>query len=77
VRAWTPEGVNGSHFVPQYRVYWTAKGMKKGGSVAGVEFLEPTKSLTQLYVDKTQYILRPPLQVTNLVSLLDTNNLVK
>jgi hypothetical protein len=77
VRAWTPEGVNGKHFVPQYSIYWVIKGTKDSGSVAEVEFLEPTKSLIQLYVENSQYILRQPLQVTNLASLLNTNNAVK
>lgn len=77
VRPWTPEGVNGRRFVPLYRVYWITKGTKNSGSVAGVELLFPTKSLQQLYVKKSQYILRNPLQVTNLFSLLKTNDIIK
>jgi hypothetical protein len=77
VRAWTPEGANGKVFVPQYNVYWVAKGMNKAGSVAGVELLMPTKSLQQLYVKKSQYILRAPLQVTNFIFLLKTNNVTE
>lgn len=77
VRAWTPEGANGKHFVPLYRVYWVAKGMKNKGSVAGVELLLPTKSLQQLYVKKSAYILRNSLQVTNLIHLLETNDMTE
>ena len=73
VRAWTPEGINGKHFIPQYRVYWVAKGVNNGGSVAGVELLLPTKSLQQLYVKKSQYILRAPLK-PSLDTLTQTND---
>jgi len=63
VEALTPEGKNGAHFVPLYRVYWTEKGGKSFAPVASVEFLEPTKTLRQLRVNKSEYILRNPLQV--------------
>ncbi len=73
IRAWTPEGENSKYFVPLYRVFWTEKGNQEHGSVAGVELLEPTKSLQQLYVKKSEYILRQSLQVTNLDLLSPTN----
>jgi hypothetical protein len=77
VRAWTPEGANGKDFVPQYRIYWVTKGQKKDGSMAGVELLMPTKSLQQLYVKRSQYIMRMPLQATNLITLLKTNEVTE
>jgi len=74
VEAFTPEGKNGAHFVPLYRVYWTEKNGKSFAPAASVEFLEPTKNLRQLRVNKTEYILRQPLQVTNLDFLLSQTN---
>jgi len=63
VEALTPEGKSGAHFVPLYRVYWTEKQGNSFAPAASIEFLEPTKSLRQLRVNKTEYILRNPLQV--------------
>ena len=74
ISAWTPEGENGEHFVPLYHVDWMAKGEQAHGSVAGVELLEPTKSLQQLYVKKPEYILRKPLQITNADYLFSQTN---
>ena len=73
IRAWTPEGENGKNFVPLYRVYWTGKENENRGSVAGVELIEPTKTLQQLYVKKSEYILRPSLQITNIYLPSPTN----
>jgi hypothetical protein len=75
ISAWTPEGENGQHFVPLYSVYWVAKGEQGHGNVAGVELLEPTKSLQQLYVKKPEYILRKPLQITNPDYLFSQTNI--
>ncbi len=74
IHPWMPEGVSGSNFVPLYRVYWVAKSGDAQGSVAGVELVEPTRSLQQLYVKKSQYILRKPLVITNLGWLLAQTN---
>jgi hypothetical protein len=72
--AFTPEGKNGKHFVPLYRVYWMEKNVSSFSPAASVEFLEPTKELRQLRVNKPQYILRQPLQITNLDYLLSQTN---
>jgi hypothetical protein len=74
VEALTPEGKGGAHFVPLYRVYWTEKKGNGFTPAASVEFLEPTKTLRQLRVNKTEYILRQPLQVANLDFLLSQTN---
>jgi hypothetical protein len=62
IRAVTPDGEQGSHFVPVYFVSW---GGGNGKPVASVELFEPTKTLRQLRVYKSEYILRTPLQITN------------
>jgi hypothetical protein len=74
VEAFTPEGKNGAHFVPLYRVYWMQKKGGSLGSTALVEFFEPTKTLRQLRVNKSEYILRPSLQITNADFLLSQTN---
>jgi len=51
-----------------------AKGEQKLGSVAGIELLEPTKSIHQLYVKRAEYILRKPIVITNLDFLLSQTN---
>ena len=73
VEAFTPEGKGGAHFVPLYRVYWTEKKGNSFTPAASVEFLEPTKTLRQLRVNKTEYILRPSLQITNIYLPSPTN----
>jgi hypothetical protein len=56
-------------FLPVYWVYWTKGGLGHG-SVASVEFFAPTKTLMQLRVEDSDYILRKPLEFTNLDELL-------
>jgi len=58
-----------ARFLPLYWVYWT-KGTEGQGSMASVGLFLPTKTLLQLRVENTQYILRKPLQFTNLDLLL-------
>ena len=70
IRAFTPEGKNGSHFVP---VYWVSWG-KDGKPIASVELFEPTKTIRQMHVNKSEYILRKPLEITNLDYLLSQTN---
>jgi len=74
IRAWTPEGEGSKNFIPLYRVYWTEKSGGGRGGVAGVELIEPAKILQQLYVKKSEYILRPSLQITNLDLTSPTNS---
>lgn len=62
------QGTN-AYFLPVYWVYWT-KGDGENGSVASVELFAPTRTLMQLRVEQSQYILRKPLQFTNLDTLL-------
>ena len=70
IRAFTPEGEHGSHFVP---VYWVSWG-KDGKPIASVELFEPTKTIRQMHVNKSEYIFRKPLVITNLDSLLSQTN---
>jgi hypothetical protein len=60
-------------FVPVYYVSWSQKtgGV---GSVASVRLFSPTKTLLQLRVEDSKYILRPPLMFTNLSGLLSQTN---
>lgn len=74
IQAFTPEGDKGKHFVPIYWVYWTKPEQEGHGSTASVELLEPTKTLLQLRVEDSQYILRKSLVITNLDSLLSQTN---
>jgi len=74
VEALTPEGKTGAHFVPLYRVYWTQKSGSSVSPAASIELFEPTKTLRQLRVNKSEYILRAPLQITNVDFLLSQTN---
>jgi hypothetical protein len=74
IRAFTPEGKNGAHFVPVYWVSWVKKGEEGRGSTTSVELCEPTKMIRQLRVNESQYILRRPLEITNLDFLLSQTN---
>ena len=78
IRALTPEGPDGKHFVPVYWVTWVSKraeGQDIGmGTGASIELLEPTREIRQLHVLSTEYILRKPLEVQNLDSLLAQTN---
>jgi hypothetical protein len=73
VEAFIPEGKNGKHFTPIYWVYWLDKKAGSRGGVS-VELCLPNKTLLQLRVNKSEYILRPPLMVTNLDFLLTQTN---
>ncbi|HEY1662601.1 MAG TPA: hypothetical protein VGI03_09300 [Verrucomicrobiae bacterium] len=66
------QGTNGT-FVPIYWIYWT-QGGEGHGSVASVDYFAPTRSLLSLRVDDGQYILRSPVQFTNLDYLLSQTN---
>jgi hypothetical protein len=74
IDAYIPEGKNGKHFVPLYWVYWTDKTGSNSGPLATVELLEPTKTIRQLRVNQSEYILRPPLVITNLDFFLSQTN---
>lgn len=75
IDAFTPEGTSGKYFVPVYGVYWISKDPEIRGSVAEVKFIAPTKTLCQLRVSRPEYILRKPLQITNLDFLLSQTNM--
>jgi len=64
-----PEGEDGKRFIPDYWVDWK----KSGETVALVEFLEPTMSIGELYVDDPKYDLRPAVEVPHLRELLISN----
>lgn len=72
--ALTPDGPAGKHFVPVYWVSWL-KAESGRGSAASVELFEPTKTLRQMYVNESKYILRKPLVITNRDYLLSQTNL--
>lgn len=74
ITAFTPEGDSGQNFVPVYWVYWTPLEQESHGSIASVELFAPTKSIRQLRVEDSKYILRSPLVVSNLDCLLSQTN---
>ncbi len=74
ILAFTPEGDRGKHFVPVYWVYWSKPEQEGHGSTASVELFEPTKTIRQLRVEDSQYILRQPLLITNVDFLLSQTN---
>lgn len=60
------DGQDGEHFVPLYSISWVEKGKEeRRGNAASVELFLPTKFLQQMHVNKSEYILRHPLQITN------------
>ena len=65
IEAYAPEGKNGQHFVPIYWVYWVKPEQEGRRNSASVELFEPTKTILQLRVEDSEYILRKSLQVTN------------
>jgi hypothetical protein len=67
------EGANGKHFVPLYWVYWSERQKGERGG-ASVELCLATKTLLQMHVNKSDYILRQPLQIENLDFLLSQTN---
>lgn len=74
ILAYTPEGDKGKHFVPLYWVYWSKPEQEGHGSIASVELFGPTKTIRQLRVEDSKYILRQPLQITNVDFLLSQTN---
>jgi len=72
IKASLPEGENSKKFVPLYWIIWSEKDKSRGG--ASVELCLPTKTLLQMHVNKSEYILRQPLQITNLDYLLSQTN---
>lgn len=66
-----PEGISEKRdrFVPAYFVRWIKEG-QSDRSVASVRLFMPTKTLLQMRVEESKYILRPPLVSSNLEELL-------
>jgi hypothetical protein len=62
-----------TRFLPVYWVYWT-KGTEGHGSVASVELFAPTKTLMQIRVEDSKYILREPLHIQNATSTKPGSN---
>lgn len=60
-------------FFPAYWIIWT-KGGWGHGSVAYVQLFLPTKTLIQLVVKDSKYILRKPIVFTNLTELISETN---
>ncbi|HEV2327319.1 MAG TPA: hypothetical protein VGY56_00865 [Verrucomicrobiae bacterium] len=52
------------HFTPLYYVTWV-KRRERFGNAASVEVFLPDKSLRELRVTKSEYILSEPVQITN------------
>jgi len=66
IHAAMTSGQDDEHFVPLYSISWVTKGKQEmPGNAASVELFLPTKSLRQMHVNKSEYILRQPLQITN------------
>ena len=60
-------------FVPAYWVLWKERGdTNKGGGAAEVMVFTPTRKLLQLRVEDPKYILRKPLQFTNIQELISS-----
>lgn len=59
-----------SWYMPVFWVAWKHKSSKRDVSVAYVELYLPEKRLMQLHVTETKYILRKPLEVPNIKSLI-------
>lgn len=60
-------------FVPVYNVVWVKKTDAKSAA-ASVRVFTPTRTLLQLRVEDSKYILRPPIVFTNLAELLSQTN---
>jgi len=70
----TPAGQDSEHFVPLYWVSWVEKGKgEQRGNAASVELFLPAKSLRQMHVNNSKYILRQPLQINPEFLLVSTN----
>ena len=75
-----PTLIWGSHgelrFLPLYSIYWKRgpDGPEGEEGKADVELFLPTKTLVQLHVKGSKYILRDPLRFTNLDYLLSQTN---
>jgi hypothetical protein len=74
IDALTPEGKRGEHFVPVYWVYWVKPEKEGRGPEASVELFAPSRTIRQLRVNKSEYILRKPLEITNIDFLLSQTN---
>jgi hypothetical protein len=74
VLAFTPEGPNGKWFVPLYWVYWLRNSSDGETSAASIELLEPTRTLRQMHVNISRYILRKPLEIRDADCLLYQTN---
>src|ERR1035437_655560 len=74
IEAFMPEGENGKYFVPLYSIYWTSRQSDVRGAIAVVEYFEPTKTLLKMRVNKSEYIRRKPLEITNFDFLLSQTN---
>jgi len=74
IQAFTPEGRAGKHFVPVYWVYWVAPSQEGRGITASIEFVLPTRTILQMHVKDSKYILRKPLEIANLDFLLSPTN---
>ena len=83
VNPWIPENAN-NYFVPLYRIYWDVKADPpildnagneyKWSCIASVELFLPTKTLRSLRVEKSEYIVRPSVVITNINYLLSQTN---
>ena len=61
---------NKSQFVPIYDVSWLShEDRDNGGDTAFVEFYAPSKTLLHLVVRDPKYILRKPIEFTNMAAL--------
>jgi hypothetical protein len=69
---WNAVKRNKRFFVPIYEVFWVSATNRADGygDAASVKLFAPTKTLMSLTVEDPKYILRKPLQFTNLNELL-------
>lgn len=73
------EKPHGADFIPIYTVWWeSVQNREQGsGSVAFVELFLPEKRLLQLIVSDEKYILRSPLNFTNLAKLFPGTAMIR
>ncbi len=69
---WNSDNPKKSTFVPIYVVSWVSEQNRREGygSVTSVKLFAPTKTLVNLRVEDSDYILRKPLAFTDLDILL-------
>ncbi len=67
-------GPNAASFVPIYNVNWSRVRVADNDNAVWIQLVVPTERLLQVRISDPKYVLREPLVVTNLASLLSQTN---